>query len=157
MSLNISSSSTSTNDLSSIQFVPFPSLSLNLSNIPLSNQDSHKSYITAPPPSNSTSSSHVSHSLSRYLKDETISLPKTQFSNLHIESAELEAEARIQNILSGLDLWQTQWRCPTIPINRLPDSKVATILRALKMIIPSPLAKWRGRWGPIMQQQQKQQ
>ena len=82
----------------------FPSISLDPSNIHLSNQDSHKAYIAAPSPSNPTNSSHVSHSLERYLKDETISLPKTQFSNLHIESAELEAETRIQNILSSLDL-----------------------------------------------------
>jgi hypothetical protein len=87
-----------------MQSVPFPSISSSSSEIPLSNQDSPKKYITAPAPSNPTSSSQVSHSLQRYLSDEIISLPKTQFSNLHIESAELEAEARIQNILLGLDL-----------------------------------------------------
>jgi hypothetical protein len=46
----------------------------------------------------------ISDPLERYLGDDALPVPQSQFNHLRIERAEVEAEARMQAILEGFDL-----------------------------------------------------
>jgi hypothetical protein len=47
---------------------------------------------------------NISERLERYLEDDEMPVPQSQFNRLRVERVEREAEARMRSILSGFDL-----------------------------------------------------
>ncbi len=52
----------------------------------------------------SSHSRNMSESLERYLGDDALPVPQSQFSHLRVERAELDAEARMRAILGAINL-----------------------------------------------------